>query len=58
MAGLVTRLISEEHVEKWEEYVNAHPEATFFHRIGWINVIRNAFSHTRTTSFARNPVKQ
>lgn len=46
MAGLVTRLISEEHVEKWEEYVNTHPESTFFHRIGWINVIRNAFGHT------------
>lgn len=30
---------------RWDAYVNAHPDATFFHRIGWKRVIENAFGH-------------
>jgi FemAB-related protein (PEP-CTERM system-associated) len=29
----------------WNEYVLAHPQATFFHRFEWIDVIGQAFGH-------------
>lgn len=31
--------------EKWDAYVEAHPEATFFHKCGWREVLTNAFGH-------------
>ncbi|MDH5593188.1 MAG: FemAB family PEP-CTERM system-associated protein [Gammaproteobacteria bacterium] len=30
---------------KWDEFVRAHPEATFFHRSEWQTVISQAFGH-------------
>ncbi|HET9146485.1 MAG TPA: peptidoglycan bridge formation protein FemAB, partial [Acetobacteraceae bacterium] len=30
----------------WDEFVLAHPQGTFFHRIAWRHVIREAFRHT------------
>ncbi len=30
---------------RWEAYVAAHPEATFFHRYPWARVLRRAFGH-------------
>jgi FemAB-related protein (PEP-CTERM system-associated) len=30
---------------RWDAYVNAHPDATFFHRAGWKRVIEDAFGH-------------
>jgi hypothetical protein len=30
---------------RWEEYAAAHPQATFFHRAGWKNVIERSFGH-------------
>lgn len=30
---------------RWDDYVTAHPEATFFHRAGWAEVIQRAFGH-------------
>ena len=29
----------------WDAYVDAHPDATFFHRAGWKRVIEEAFGH-------------
>jgi FemAB-related protein (PEP-CTERM system-associated) len=40
----------------WDDFVMAHPKATFFHRAGWQRVLRDAFGHdthflyTRTAS--------
>jgi FemAB-related protein (PEP-CTERM system-associated) len=31
--------------KRWDAYVYAHPDATFFHRAGWKNVIEKAFGH-------------
>lgn len=31
--------------DAWDAYVAAQPAASFFHRIGWKNVIERAFSH-------------
>ena len=30
---------------RWDAYVHAHPDATFFHRAGWKRVIEDAFGH-------------
>lgn len=30
---------------RWDEFVMAHSEATFFHRAGWQNIVRYAFQH-------------
>jgi FemAB-related protein (PEP-CTERM system-associated) len=30
---------------RWEQFVNAAPEATFFHRIGWREVFETVFRH-------------
>ena len=29
----------------WDAYVEAHPDATFFHRAGWRQVLQKAFGH-------------
>lgn len=29
----------------YEDYVNTHPQATFFHRLGWKNVIERVYPH-------------
>ena len=29
----------------WDDYVLAHPDASFFHRAGWQRVLRRAFGH-------------
>jgi len=31
--------------EKWDDFVDSHPESTFFHRSGWKRVIEKAFGH-------------
>jgi FemAB-related protein (PEP-CTERM system-associated) len=31
--------------ERWDRFVEAHPEATFFHRAGWKSVIERSFGH-------------
>ncbi|PTT79373.1 peptidoglycan bridge formation protein FemAB, partial [Pelomonas sp. HMWF004] len=30
---------------RWDEFVLAHPQATFFHRSGWLRVIEGVFGH-------------
>jgi FemAB-related protein (PEP-CTERM system-associated) len=29
--------------ERWDHFVNAHPAGTFFHRIGWKNILEQTF---------------
>ena len=31
--------------ERWDTFVNTSPDATFFHRAGWSQVIERAFGH-------------
>jgi FemAB-related protein (PEP-CTERM system-associated) len=38
-------LLQPEDAEKWDEFVFSCPEATFFHRSGWKNVIEQALGH-------------
>jgi FemAB-related protein (PEP-CTERM system-associated) len=39
---------------RWDAYVLAHPDATFFHRAGWQTVIARAFGHRTHFLFAEH----
>ena len=41
----VVKPLTESDRNRWDAYVSAHPEATFFHRSGWKEVIERAFGH-------------
>lgn len=46
LAGPTTvRLMQPEDRERWDAFVTACPEATFFHRSGWKTAIEQAFGH-------------
>jgi FemAB-related protein (PEP-CTERM system-associated) len=44
-ADVAVRALEEDDSARWDAYVQAHPEATFFHRAGWKRVIEDAFGH-------------
>ena len=44
-ADVTVRALQERDLARWDAYVNAHPDATFFHRAGWKRVIEDAFGH-------------
>jgi FemAB-related protein (PEP-CTERM system-associated) len=44
-AEVTVRLLEAQDLERWDAYVRAHPDATFFHRAGWKRVIEDAFGH-------------
>ena len=39
------RVLQAEDAARWDEFVFGCPEATFFHRVGWKDVIERAFGH-------------
>lgn len=44
-AGVTVRVMQAHEGARWDAYVNAHPDANFFHRAGWKRVIEGAFGH-------------
>ena len=44
-AAVTVRALDGSPDARWDAYVLAHPEATFFHRCGWKRVIEQAFGH-------------
>lgn len=44
-ADVTVRALEANERARWDAYVNAHPDATFFHRVGWKRVIEKAFGH-------------
>jgi len=44
-SSVAVRLMHAEDVARWDAFVSACPEATFFHRAGWKTVIERAFGH-------------
>jgi len=44
-APLAVRAFRNEDAARWEAYVERAPEATFFHRIGWREIIEQEFHH-------------
>lgn len=49
---LSVRLLQQADCERWDEFVLACPEATFFHRAGWKAVIERSFGHRTHFLFA------
>jgi FemAB-related protein (PEP-CTERM system-associated) len=43
--GLVVRLAGESDLGRWDAFVERCPEATFFHRAGWKEVLESVFRH-------------
>ncbi|MEW5965722.1 MAG: FemAB family XrtA/PEP-CTERM system-associated protein [Pseudomonadota bacterium] len=44
-ADVAVRRLEAGDRDRWDAYVHAHPDATFFHRAGWQRVIEAAFGH-------------
>ena len=44
-ADVTVHALQAQRLARWDAYVNAHPDATFFHRAGWKRVIEEAFGH-------------
>ncbi|MEO7150853.1 MAG: FemAB family XrtA/PEP-CTERM system-associated protein, partial [Burkholderiaceae bacterium] len=42
-------------VAQWDRYVQACPDATFFHRAGWQNLLEDVFKHRTYFLLARGP---
>src|SRR5690349_12654003 len=53
-AAVVVELPAERYPE-WDAYVTAAPEATFFHRIGWMRAVRDVYGHRPRYFAARDP---
>ena len=45
LAGVAVRTLETQETARWDAFVNAHADATFFHRAGWKGVIESAFGH-------------
>lgn len=44
-AEVKVRAFAAADAARWDAYVQTHPDATFFHRAGWKQVIEDAFGH-------------
>jgi FemAB-related protein (PEP-CTERM system-associated) len=44
-AAVAVRPLTAGDLARWDVYVHAHPDASFFHRVGWKRVIEDAFGH-------------
>src|SRR6058998_166100 len=45
VAALRIRVFTGEDAARWDEFVDRCPGATFFHRIGWKEVVETCFGH-------------
>jgi FemAB-related protein (PEP-CTERM system-associated) len=43
--------------QRWDDYVSARPDATFFHQSGWKEVIETSFGHTTYYLYAEHDGK-
>ncbi|MBT9591220.1 MAG: FemAB family PEP-CTERM system-associated protein [Thiobacillus sp.] len=44
-ADITVQPLEQHDASRWDDYVQTHPDATFFHRAGWQRVIKDAFGH-------------
>ncbi|ADE16289.1 FemAB-related protein, PEP-CTERM system-associated [Nitrosococcus halophilus Nc 4] len=49
--------LTKEEERGWDEFVEAHPEATFFHLSGWREVLERAYGHATYYSYAEQDGK-
>ncbi|MGF1723860.1 FemAB family XrtA/PEP-CTERM system-associated protein [Photobacterium nomapromontoriensis] len=45
MQNLSIRKLAPSEHPQWDKYVDQHPEGSFFHLSGWLNVIHSVFGH-------------
>lgn len=45
MSGLQLQVLESKDFARWDAFVAAHPEGTFFHRAGWKTVLEKTFGH-------------
>ena len=50
--GATVSRLTPRDTERWDEFVNRCPDATFFHKAGWQQVIETAFGHDTHFLFA------
>ncbi len=46
--------LTNQTIDRWNDYVFQHPEATFFHRAEWKEVIERGFGHSMCCFFAED----
>ena len=46
------KLLSPEHAARWDAFVRACPQATFFHLSAWQEIVRTVFRHRTYFLFA------
>lgn len=51
-AGIAVQTLTPDYREQWDLFVDACPDATFFHLTGWQEVIEQAFGHRTHYLFA------
>ena len=51
---LTVETLNTQDVERWDNYVNSAPGATFFHRAGWKTVLESAFGHSTHFLYAQD----
>jgi FemAB-related protein (PEP-CTERM system-associated) len=49
-----TKILEPSDESKWRAYVQAHPAATFYHRLAWKNVLESSFGHQAYYLMAEN----
>jgi len=49
---IIVRMLTPEFRAQWDEFVDTCPDATFFHKSGWQEVIEKAFGHRTYYLFA------
>lgn len=55
--GVEVKQLDARAMARWDEFVMACPQATFFHRAGWKSVIEKAFGHRTFFLFAESAGK-
>ena len=44
-AALTLQLLQKQDYARWDAFVDACPEATFFHKAGWQTIIERVYGH-------------
>jgi FemAB-related protein (PEP-CTERM system-associated) len=52
MSQLTVKLMGSQDRARWDDFVDRCPEATFFHRAGWRQVMEEAFGHSAWFMYA------
>ena len=52
--SVIVRQLTSKDTERWDAFVERMPEATFFHRAGWKEVLERAFEHPAYFLFAES----